>query len=164
MGFGSIVEARALLARFGKQAQVGVSGYSMGGNLAALVSAGHPHPVATAPLAASPSPGPVYLDGVLSGVISWEALGGRSAATELRAVLSSATALSAPAQPHHAAAVLVGASRDGFVPVEATRQLHEHWPGSELRWVDAGHATLIARHRPQLADAIVASFGRLEAI
>jgi hypothetical protein len=161
MGYGALVEARSLLDMFGQNARAGVSGYSMGGNLAALVSAGYPHPVATAPLAASHSPGPVYLDGILSGAITWSALGGRRAAGELRAVLGSATALAAPPLPHHASAVLVAARRDGFVPADATEALARHWAGSDLRWIDAGHATLLARHRPALAEAVVSAFDRL---
>jgi dienelactone hydrolase len=161
MGLGALTEARALLAHFAKDSHVGVSGYSMGGNLAALVSAGYPYELATAPLAASHSPGPVYLDGVLSAAIDWSALGGRSSAEELRGLLGAATALSTPSLPHHRAAVLVAATRDGFVPTEATRRLHEHWEGSELRMIDAGHATLISRHRGALADAVAASFDRL---
>ena len=163
MGYGALLEARSLLGMFGANAQAGVSGYSMGGNLAALVSAGYPHPLATAPLAASHSPGPVYLDGILSGAIAWSALGGRGAADDLRAVLGSATALAVPALPHHASAVLVGARRDGFVPLDATEALARHWAGSELRWIDAGHATLLTRHRAALAEAVVASFDRLRA-
>jgi hypothetical protein len=163
MGYGALLEARSLLGMFGANAQAGVSGYSMGGNLAALVSAGYPQPIATAPLAASHSPGPVYLDGILSGAIVWSALGGRGSAGDLRAVLGAASALAVPALPHHASAVLVGARRDGFVPADATEALARHWVGSDLRWIDAGHATLVARHLPQLADAVVASFDRLQA-
>ncbi len=161
MGYAALHEARSLLALFGLDAQAGVSGYSMGGNLAALVSAGYPDAIATAPLAASHSPGPVYLDGILSGAIAWPALGGRGAATELRAMLGSATALAIPPLPHHSSAVLVAARRDGFVPADATLALARHWEGSELRWMDAGHATLLTRHRPALADAVVAAFERL---
>jgi hypothetical protein len=65
MGEGAIAEARSILGAMSVEHQVGVSGYSMGGNLAALVSSSVPFPVATSPQAASHSPGPVYLDGVL---------------------------------------------------------------------------------------------------
>lgn len=162
MGHGALAEARALLGCFSRESVVGISGYSMGGNLAALVSASSTMPVATAPLAASHSPGPVYLDGILANAVAWRALGGRSAAEELRSLLDRASALATPPLPHHADAVLVAARRDGFVPAEATADLHRHWVGSELRIVDAGHATLLARHRHLLADAIVASFDRLD--
>lgn len=162
MGFAAVEEARSLLAAYAPRRTVGVSGYSMGGNLAALVSATVPFPVAAAPLAASYSPGPVYLDGVLRRAVSWPALGGRQAAPELRRVLGSASVLDLAPLPHHRAAVLVAASADGFVPPAATRALAAHWAGSELRWVEAGHATLLLRHREALADGVVAAFDRLE--
>ena len=160
MGYGAIVEARSLLAHFRQAHAVGVSGYSMGGNLAALASY-VPFPVATSPQAASHSPGPVYLDGTLRNGIDWRALGGRAKAPRLREVLGSVSALKTPPLPHHASAVLVGATRDGFVPRITTTDLAAHWPGAELRWVDAGHATLLWRHRPALAGAIVDCYQRL---
>jgi hypothetical protein len=160
MGYGAVVEARAVLAGFASTKRVGVSGYSMGGNLAALVSALMPCPVATAPLAASHSPGPVYLDGVLARAINWRALGGEKAAVDLRSLLSSVSVLDIRPPDHVRNAIIVGASRDGFVPPSATRALAAHWQGSELRWVDAGHGTLLARHRPLLADAITDAFDK----
>lgn len=160
MGYGAVSEARALLAHFRQGYQTGVSGYSMGGNLAALASATLPFGVATAPLAASHSPGPVYLDGVIRAAIDWQALGGRDQAQRLRAELSKASALNHPPLPHHRAAVIVGARSDGFVPEQTTIDLAAHWEGSELRWVDGGHATLLWRHRPLLASAIRDSFER----
>ncbi len=161
MGYGAIEEARSLLAHFRSRFTVGVAGYSMGGNLAALAS-NVPFPVATTPLAASHSPGPVYLDGILRAGIDWDALGGRRQAGRLREVLGSVSAIDHPPLPHHARAVIVGAARDGFVPRQTTIDLAAHWPGAELRWVDAGHATLLWRHRPLLARAISDSFERLK--
>ncbi len=161
MGHGALHEARALLAMFRSSYTPGVSGYSMGGNMAALVSASMPFPVATAPHAASHSPGPVYLDGVLSTAVDWSALGGGDARDRLRTMLSAVTVLATDPLPHHAAAVLVAARKDGFVPVSATKALHRHWTGSELIWVDAGHASLLGRHRPELADSVVRAFDRL---
>lgn len=163
MGHAAVVEGRALATALADRAQVGVAGYSMGGNLAALVSAALPFPVATAPLAASHSPAPVFCDGVLRHAIAWKALGGRDRAEDLRATLARASVRSAPALPHHAAAVLVAGRSDAYVPAEATQDLARHWPGSELRWVDASHASLLWRHRPLLADAIAESFTRLAA-
>jgi dienelactone hydrolase len=162
MGFAAVAEGRALLAAFAGEWAVGVSGFSMGGNLAALVSATVPFPVATAPLAASHSPGPVYLDGVLRRAVRWDALGGRRAEPELRRRLGSASVLHCDPLPHHRTAVLVAATGDGFVPPSATQALADHWAGSELRWVEAGHATLWLRHRDDLADAVAAAFARLE--
>jgi hypothetical protein len=66
MGYGAVMEAIALAAHLRDDLVVGLSGYSMGGNLSALASALVSFPVAVAPLAASHSPGPVYLDGILA--------------------------------------------------------------------------------------------------
>jgi pimeloyl-ACP methyl ester carboxylesterase len=162
MGDGAIAEARSMLATLQSGARVGISGYSMGGNMAAIVGASMPFPVAIAPLAASHSPGPVYLDGVLRNGIRWDALGGEAhARSRLTKLMYRASALLMDAPAHTSRAVIVGARRDGFVPPRATKALHEHWPGSELRWIDAGHATLLWLHKDALADAISDSFDRL---
>ena len=163
MGTGAVVEGRGLLATVREEGRTpGVAGYSMGGNIAALVSSTMPFPVATAPLAASYSPAPVYLDGALRGGIDWGALGGKpSAEPRLRETLLGASVLDRPAPDHARHAVMVSARSDGYVPPEATRTLHAHWPGSELRWVAAGHATLLWNHKHVLATAIEDSFSRL---
>ncbi|MDH3500845.1 MAG: alpha/beta hydrolase family protein, partial [Acidimicrobiia bacterium] len=155
---------RALLNHFRGEYQMGVSGYSMGGNIGALVGASAGFPVAMAPLAAAHSPGPVFLDGAISKGICWEALGGREAATSLRETLSAASALRLPSPPWSSVAVLVAAESDGFIPTTAVLQLHHHWTGSELRWHRGGHATLLWRRRAVLARAIVDSFARLGAL
>ncbi|MEN8112791.1 MAG: alpha/beta hydrolase family protein [Actinomycetota bacterium] len=162
MGIGAVAEGRTLLATIRDDGYVpGVTGYSMGGNIAALVSSTMPFPVATAPLAASYSPSPVYLDGALRGGIAWDALGGEHVEPQLRAALLRASVLDRPAPDHARSAVLVAARSDGYVPPQATRALHEHWPGSELRWVGGGHATLLWFHKDALATAIADSFERV---
>lgn len=163
MGIGAVTEGRGLLATIRDEGLTpGVAGYSMGGNIAALVSSTMPFPIATAPLAASYSPAPVYLDGALRGGIDWAALGGAaSAAPRLREMLLSASVLDRPAPDHARHAVMVSARSDGYVPPTATRALHAHWAGSELRWVRAGHATLLWMHKGALATAIEDSFLRL---
>lgn len=164
MGFGAVSEGRALLNHFRSRYRLGVSGYSMGGNIGALVGATAGFPVAMAPLAASHSPGPVFLDGVISNGIQWDALGGADRRQDLRAALTAASVLRLPAPEWASAAVMVAARNDGFIPAEAVRALHHHWKGSQLRWRPGGHATLLWRQRPALADAIEASFSGLEAI
>lgn len=162
MGRAALDEGRGLLATIAAGGEMpGVSGYSMGGNLAAIISATMPFPVATAPLAASHSPAPVYLDGVLRHGIAWDALGGEaSAAPDLRRILLTASALRLPPPAHVAAAVLVAARNDGYVPPSATEDLHRHWPGSELRWERGGHATLLWLRGDVLAAAIADAFDR----
>lgn len=163
MGIGAVTEGRGLLATVREESLIpGVAGYSMGGNIAALVSSTMSFPVATAPLAASYSPAPVYLDGALRGGIDWAALGGESSAEpRLREALLRASVLDRPPPDHARHAVLVSARSDGYVPPEATRALHAFWPGSELRWVGGGHATLLWMHKSALAAAIEDSFLRV---
>jgi hypothetical protein len=163
MGGSAVVEARGLLAGLrDADTTLGVSGYSMGANVAAIVSATLDFPIATAPLAASHSPGPVFLDGVLRHGIAWEALGGREAEPRLREILNSASVLRVPAAPHTKHAVVVGARSDGYIPRKATTDLVDHWPGSDLRIHAGGHATMIWYRKRQLVNAIEDSFDRLE--
>jgi hypothetical protein len=161
MGMGAIQEGRGLVAGLTPVHRVGVAGFSMGGNLAALVSATTQGPLATAPLAASHSPGPVYLDGILRAGIDWKALAGPAdPEAELRRRLSAVSVLRVEPPDHVRHAVLVAARDDGFVPVDLTRALHRHWPGSELREVAGGHATLWYGAKPVLARAVVDAFAR----
>ena len=88
MGHGAVAEGRALLSHFKPDFRLGVSGYSMGGNIGAMVGATAGFPVAMAPLAASYSPGPVFLDGVISNGIQWDQLGGESQRDRLRQTLT----------------------------------------------------------------------------
>lgn len=163
MGIGAVTEARGLLATVRNAGSIpGVAGYSMGGNISALVSSTMPFPIATAPLAATYSPSPVYLDGALRGGIAWDALGGKSSAeARLREALLAASVLDRPAPGHARHAVLVSARSDGYVPTSTTEALHAHWPGSELRWISGGHATLLWFHKDAFAAAIADSFDRV---
>ena len=117
-----------------------------------------------APLAASHSPGPVFLDGVIGNGIQWDALGGRDQRTRLAEALGSVSVLRLPAPQWAAAAVLVAGRSDGFIPADATQRLHQHWAGSELRIIGGGHATMLVRKRPAFANAIADSFDRVEAL
>ena len=165
MGSGAVEEGRALLATIRAQGGTpGVSGYSMGGNVAALISATVPFPMATAPLAAAHSPAPVYLDGVLRGGIDWEALGGEEeAAPRLRAFMLRASVCTMDPVEHTRRAVIVAAASDGYVPREATEILHRHWPGSQVRWLRGGHASLFWLGKRLLVNAIVDAFDAEEA-
>jgi len=163
MGGAAVSEARGILvAEFARGSSIGVSGYSMGGNTAAIVSATLEIPVATAPLAASHSPGPVFLDGVLNRGIDWEALGGREQEQRLRDALTGVSVLDLDPKPHHAHAIIVRAASDGYIPASATQELVDHWQGSELRVLRGGHASLVWFRKNELTDAIVDSFDRMQ--
>jgi len=164
MGLGAVTEGRALLCHFGDDYRMGVSGYSMGGNIGAVVGAAAGFPVAMAPLAASHSPGPVFLDGAISNRIVWEALGGTGQQEALRQALTSVSVLNLPVPEWAPAAVMMAGKSDGFVPRSAIEALHHHWPGSELRWCRGGHATVLWRRQDELAATIAASFDRLQAL
>jgi len=162
MGIAAVTEGRGILTGLrGPGHELGISGYSMGGNVAAIISATSDFPIATAPLAASHSPGPVFLDGVLNHGVAWDALGGRAEAPRLRAVLNSVSVLGVPAPPHAKEAVIVGGRTDGYIPESATQALADHWTGSQLWMLGGGHATLVWYRKAALADAIAASFDRM---
>ncbi len=172
MGYAAAREGVALaahLARHGgpglrARPRVGVSGYSMGGNIAAFVATLSPVPVAAAPLAASHSPAPVFVEGAMRAAINWSALrnGHADPQARLAEVLGELTVLRFPPPPHVRHAVLVAGRNDGYVPEEAVERLHAHWPGSELRWTREGHATLRFLRLPTLVQAILDSFDRFD--
>ena len=142
---------------------MGVSGYSMGGNIGAFVTASLPFPVAAAPLAAGASPAPAFLQGLLRGALDWEALGGEDAARDrLTEYLAAIDVTRFPAPPHTAAAVLLAATRDGYVPTAGPQAIHRHWQGSEMDWVNSGHAHLMRKRTNRLVGAIARSFDRLD--
>jgi hypothetical protein len=159
MGYSATVEGDAILRTLDRSFPVslGVSGYSMGGNIAALIGSATPVKLAVAPLAPSHSPGPVYAEGVLSRAVDWTALGGEQA-ERLGEVLGAASALNFPPPP--AGSVLAAARGDGYIPRHAVVALHRHWPGSELRWLPGGHVSLWLRGKARLADAIEDAFER----
>jgi predicted alpha/beta-hydrolase family hydrolase len=169
MGAAAFQEGRALL-RWLRDAQgvplVGVTGYSMGGQMAAMVGASMPFPCAVVPVAPACSPDSVLRDGVLRHVAHWAALAaaGEDAAAAREAVCAhlarfSVCTLPAPVLPE--AAIVVGTSGDGVVPPAEMRRIAAHW-GAELRWLDAGHVSAVLRHQGAMRDAIADAFGRLE--
>lgn len=163
MGVSAVIEGRGLAAMLRAEGHtVGVAGYSMGGNTAALVAATTDFPVAAAPLAASYSPSPVFLDGILRHGISWGALGGHAEEDRLREVLLRASVLLVEPREHHRSAVVVGARSDAYIPRAATEGLADHW-SSDVRWLPGGHATLVWNRKDLLADCVVAAFDRFEA-
>lgn len=164
MGVGAVWDGLEVLAwlRRRRAWTVGVAGYSMGANTAALVTAASKLPIACAALAASHSPGPVFTKGALRASVDWAALGGASAVNRLGELFGQASVLRFDPPPHSAAAVILGIRDDGYVVPEATIALANHWPGSELEWSKGGHATVLWIHKRRLADLIVRSFDRLD--
>jgi hypothetical protein len=170
MGSATFQEGRALLRWLRETlrvALVGVTGYSMGGQLAAMVGASVPFSCAVVPVAAPCSPASVLRHGVLHHVAEWRAIAGagrdpEAAREELCRHLArfSVTTLPPPVWPQ--AAIVVGTSGDGVVPPADQERVARHW-GAELRWLPAGHVSAVLGHRGAMREAIAEAFDRLEA-
>ena len=154
MGSATFQEARALLGWLRDVQRVplvGITGYSMGGQLGALAGASMPWPVAVVPLAPPCSPDTVLSEGVLKDVCDWAALGGRGvsreeARRELCDHLARFSVLAIPPPVFPEAAIVVGTSEDGVIPPAEMRRIAAHW-GCELRWIEAGHVSAVIRHQ-----------------
>ncbi|MGC3999889.1 MAG: alpha/beta hydrolase family protein [Anaeromyxobacter sp.] len=166
MAAATVQEARALLRwlrETGAAPLLGVTGYSMGGQLAAMVGQATRFPLAVVPVAPSCSPVSVFEEGVLREVARWSALG--PGPEEARRALCrhlsrfSVKALPPPRAPE--AAIVVGTAEDGVVPPAEMRKIADHW-GCELRWLPAGHVSAVLLHREAIRQAIADAFERLE--
>jgi dienelactone hydrolase len=170
MGRACVQEARSLLGWLHDQghAQLGVSGFSMGGQTAAMTAGSVPFPVAGVPLAGSHSATAVFLEGVLRYVVDWDALApdGDHAAARKRLVslLDSLSVQSLPAPALPAACIVVAGTRDAFVQPPSSQALHAHWEGSELRWLPTGHVGGYLWNQGVYKSAIIDAFRRLEGL
>lgn len=169
MGRAAMLEALGLLRWLDEELHVprlGVTGYSMGGQLAAMVGAAWPGPLAIVPLAPSCSPEGALRQGVFRDVAHWPSLsrdGDEAAARrELLAHLSrlAVTRLHPPRLPK--AAIVVGTRRDGVVPPSDMEQIARHW-SAELRWLPAGHVSAVLLHARAMRQAVLEAFTRLDA-
>ncbi|MDY7226038.1 alpha/beta hydrolase family protein [Hyalangium rubrum] len=149
--------------------KVGISGYSMGGSMAAYAASLFPLPLAVIPLAVAHSAAPVFTQGVLSAVPDWEALGrdfgGPEAARKrLAEFLEPLSITQLPPLPNPRRAIIVAARKDGFVPSASTLRVLQHWRGAELRYVSGGHVSGLVTGRRVITRAILDAFSRIEAI
>jgi hypothetical protein len=165
MGRGGVLEGRSLATHFHQAGyRVGVSGYSMGGNIAGFVGTLVDFPVAMSAVAAAYSAGPPFMTGLLRKTIAWEALGGETEeiVERISRVLHAGSLLDHTPPKHAAAAVLLAATRDGFVPTSSIQAIQRHWQGSKMNWVSAGHASLLLTKRDRIVETITESFDRLD--
>ncbi len=161
---GAVGEGRALLRWLGERGHRhrGVCGYSMGGQIAAIVAATVEEPVACAVMAAGQSAVPIFCRDALSSTICWRALGAdpRRARERLASLIALADLDRFPMPQRPDAAILLGVARDGYVRPRQVRALHELWSGSELRWVGGGHVGTWLRRGPLVA-VLHEAIGRL---
>ncbi|MCP4805600.1 MAG: alpha/beta hydrolase family protein [Proteobacteria bacterium] len=142
---GSVVEARALIRWLERRGhRVGLTGFSMGGTLAALAAA-HSDPLPLVPMATGRSAVPIFTTGVLS----------RNVHPSVRAGIAEQIAradldrFDRPAGPIH----VVGCRDDAYVPraeVEALAALYD----APVSWVSGGHVAGYVRRGP-LVDVLL---------
>lgn len=149
MNYTTVVEARSLLAWLKQQGcgQIGVTGYSQGGVMAAFAAALSAFPVAAIPRGAGNAAKPIFIDHGLSRSINWSKLNAQLGEQRARSYFSrclepvTVSRFPQPADP--TLAILVNARHDGFIPAQEAIDLHRHWKGSQLRWLEGGHATSV---------------------
>lgn len=154
MASAAVREGRALTAWLrARHGRVGVAGYSMGGQMAALVAGASPFPLAVAALAPPITPASVFVTGYLRHAVDLEALGGPEVRSLLERRLARFDVRALPPPPRGSSMVVVGARRDGIVPPADPAAIAEHW-GAELRWVEAGHVSAVLFHGEVLRQAV----------
>ena len=169
MNFGMIEEGRSLITWLAAEGhtRLGITGFSMGAGMAAIVAARSPRPIASAIFAAGLSPVPVFTRGFLSYSIDFARLG-RGAGGKERAREELGRYMAAGDLNRHPvplcpeAAVIIGAKRDGYVFPDQVQRLHELWKGSEVRWLPTGHAGALMHNAEALRQAAVDAMRRLE--
>lgn len=165
LALGMVCEARSLLEYLRDRGQkLVVAGYSMGGHMAALTAAVTPFPVACAALATGASASTIYTRGLLSWNVDLEALGDDAdgaARDRLRRLFDAADVTRYPPPIRSDAAVIAGCTRDGYVFRTETERLHQYWPGSRLRWIEAGHFSALVSSRRSLRDCIAEAAAQL---
>ena len=167
MALGMVLEGRALLTCLRPQYErLAVAGYSMGGHMAAITAAVTPFPVGCAAMAAGASASSIYTAGLMTWAVDFKRLAGgraqRAAARErLHQCFDAADVTRYPAPLRADAAVILGCKRDGYVLHSETERLHCHWPGSTLRWLDAGHFSALLTGRRTLCECVAEAIAKL---
>ena len=169
MSTAMVDEARALLGWVRSAGYVpGVTGYSLGGFMAAFAAAFVDFPVVVVPRAAGTNAAPVLTQWVLSRAVHWPSLARESgsvagARADLARYLSvvDVTRFAAPVAPD--LATVMAARHDRFFPLDSGLGLHQHWPGSTLVVSNASHVTSVFLDEASHVDALVAAFDRARA-
>ena len=135
---------------------MGIAGYSMGGQLAALTASLSPDPLRIALVAPSALPHTVFVDGPLKADIAWDCLG-PDGPPRLRQIMGALSVLSLPPPRESSSAVLLGTRRDAFVQPGDVGAIARHW-GTHTRWLDDGHISVITLRARAVAQAVVDAF------
>ncbi|KNC52046.1 uncharacterized protein AMSG_00873 [Thecamonas trahens ATCC 50062] len=184
MGGGLVSESLSLMHTFAAEQRFnlfGVSGASLGGQMACHVAGVSRMPVALVPSITPHSAAGVFTEGVLSSWCAWEALdaqlpqfvetlpetrdrGGSVTSVDfMNAVLDRTTDIRRYAPPLVPQAIVqIAARADGYVP-QPGEALHKHWPGSQLWWVSGGHIKAYVAHFTLYQRAVHEAFSQLVA-
>jgi hypothetical protein len=169
LGGTAVEEARSLLQWLRSEGyrQLGITGVSIGGHLAALAGVLTEFDVAIVPYVAPHSATPVFSEGLLKKACDWEELAGNSpdpwsAIRQLRGCLHFTGLEHFPPPRNKPAVIAVAALDDRFVPRHSTETLSRHWPGVEFRWLRGGHVSSIVGHREMHLAALFDAMARLE--
>jgi hypothetical protein len=160
MALGMVLEARALLGCLRPQYKnLAAAGYSMGGHMAAITAAVTPFPIACAALATGASASTIYTRGLMSWCVDFDSLAEepaqRAEAQErLHRFFDAADITNYPVPIRPDASIILGCTRDGYVLRSETERLHQHWTGSTLRWLNAGHFSALITSRKTLCDCL----------
>lgn len=161
MTAATLCESRALLLYLKRRySRLVVTGYSMGGHMAALTAAISPDPVACAALATGASAAAVYTRGLLQWSVDFrnlppESPGCAKARQRLQQLFLTADIAQHPKPLRADAAVIAGCKRDAYILQSETERLHAHWKGSTLRWLETGHFSAPLTSRRALCDCVV---------
>lgn len=158
MGRSTVAETRGLIAwaRAEGYPRVGVVGFSMGGQMAAMTAALCPWPIRVVAVAPSATPATVFLDGPLGNDLRWSLLGDGGRA-RLREVMESLSVLALPPPVAPELARLVGTRSDAIVRPGDVGAIARHW-GIHPRWIDDGHVSAIALRPHALAQSVIDVF------
>lgn len=156
MNAATVEEARALLSwlarAFGRD--IGVTGFSMGGSVAALTATTWHEPLAVVAAATGHAAETVFCDGALSRFVDFSIVD----RARLRTLLSRGAFEQLPAPPGGSRCALVAAHDDGYVPRWSVRRLADDWSRRgvhvDVEWVPGGHATLLFTGRTRVAAAL----------
>jgi pimeloyl-ACP methyl ester carboxylesterase len=168
MGGAAVEEGRSLLQWLRQEGypRLGVCGVSMGGSMAAQVAVLEEEAVAMIGCVTAHSASAVFTEGILKDYLAWEVLDGELSNGEsgiilMRELLGLTDIRRFLPLRRPEAAFLVGASRDAYIPRASAKMLHDHWPGSTMRWIESGHVGAFLFHRRDFLAAIRDAFARL---
>lgn len=169
LGGAAVEEARSLLQwlRTRGHAQLGITGVSIGGHLAALAGVLTGFDVAIVPHVAPHSAVPVFSEGLLRKACDWEKLAEdgadpQYASRRLCSCLHFTGMEHFPPPRQDSAVIAIAALDDRFVPRHSIERLAHHWPDAEFRWVKGGHVSSIVGRRKVHLEALFDAMDRLK--